>query len=166
MVHTRNIRRDADDCHRRPVMNRLARTLLLLLSLSLAAAAQPKTWGGTWVATVGSGGRAFRGTWDATPGRDPDTVLGNWTVMDQAGATVADGTWSARKAEKIWKGSWQARGRSGQQYAGTWRAQSQLPPSTQFAELFEFALTKIAGGTWQMSTAYSGTWSIRAYPRQ
>jgi hypothetical protein len=152
--------------NRRRVMNRLARTLLVLLSLSLAAAAQPKKWRGTWSATVGSGGRAFRGTWDATLGHDPDTVLGSWTVTDQAGATVATGTWAARKGEKAWKGSWQARAGSGQLFSGTWRAQSQLPASTPFSELFEFALTKIASGTWQIGTAYSGTWSIRAYPRQ
>jgi len=147
-------------------MNRLVRALLLLLSLSLAAAAQPKTWRGTWSATVGNGVRAFGGTWDATLGDNPNAVLGNWTVMDQAGATVAAGTWAARKDQKIWKGTWQARGRSGQLYSGTWRAQSHLPASNGFSELFESALTKIASGTWQVGTAYSGIWSIRSYPRQ
>ncbi len=53
-------------------------------------------------------------------------ALGSWTVMDQAGPTVADGTWAASKDQKIWKGSWQARVRSGQLYSGTWRAQPQL----------------------------------------
>ncbi len=147
-------------------MNCLVRAFLLLLSLSLAAAAQPKTWRGTWSATVGNGVRAFGGTWDAALGDNPNIVLGNWTVMDQAGATVAAGTWSARKDAKIWKGSWQARVRSGQLYSGIWQAQSQLPASAGFSELFEAALTKVASGTWQLGTAYSGTWSIRAYPRQ
>jgi hypothetical protein len=32
--------------------------------------------------------------------------------------------------------------------------------------LFEFALSKMASGTWRMGTAYSGGWSIRAYPRR
>jgi len=27
-------------------------------------------------------------------------------------------------------------------------------------------LTKVASGTWQVRTAYSGAWSIRAYPHQ
>jgi hypothetical protein len=84
-------------------MNRLARALLLLLSLSLAAAAQPKKWRGTWSATVGNGGRLFRGTLDASLDHDPDTVLGSRTMMDQAGATTAAGTWLARKDEKIWR---------------------------------------------------------------
>ena len=142
------------------------RALLLLLSLSLAAAAQPKTWRGTWSATVGNGVRAFGGTWDAALSDNPNFALGSWTVMDQAGATVAAGTWAARKDQKIWQGSWQARVRSGQRYSGTWRAQSQLPASNGFSELFESALTKVASGTWQVGTAYSGAWSIRAYPHQ
>jgi len=145
-------------------MNR--RALVLVLSLSLAAAAQPKTWRGTWSATVGNGVRAFGGTWDAALGDNPNAVLGNWTVTDQAGATVAAGTWAARKDQKIWRGSWQALGRSGQRYSGTWRAQSQLPASNGFSELFESALTKVASGTWQVGAAYSGTWSIRAYPHE
>ena len=86
--------------------------------------------------------------------------------MDQAGTTVAAGTWAARKDQKIWKGSWQARVRSGQLYSGTWRPQSHLPASAGFSELFEAALTKNASGTWEMGTAYSGTWSIRAHPHQ
>jgi hypothetical protein len=147
-------------------MNCLVRALLLLLSLSLAAAAQPKTWRGTWSATVGNGVRALGGTWDAALGDSPNIALGSWTVMDQAGATVAAGTWAARKDQKIWKGSWQARVRSGQLYSGTWRAQPQFSSSAGFSELFEFALTKIASGTWQMGPAYSGAWSIRTYPRQ
>lgn len=87
-------------------------------------------------------------------------------MIDQTGATVAAGTWAARKGQEIWKGSWQARGRSGQLYSGTWRAQSQLPASNGFSELFEPALTKVASRTWQMGTAYSGAWSIRTQPRQ
>jgi hypothetical protein len=86
--------------------------------------------------------------------------------MDQAGATVAAGTWAARKDQKVWKGSWQARGRSGQLYSGTWRAQPQLPSSAGFSELFEFALTiscqrDLAGGYSVLRCLVE-----RAYPHQ
>ncbi len=38
--------------------------------------------------------------------------------MDATGTTVAAGTWAARKDQKVWKGSWEARVRSGQLYSG------------------------------------------------
>jgi hypothetical protein len=147
-------------------MSRLVWTFLLLLMLSLAVAAQPKTWSGSWSANAGNDSRAFGGTWDATLGDDPETVLGNWTMLDQSGATLAAGTWSARKDERIWKGSWQARLASGQLYSGTWQAQSQLRSPSHFSELFEFALTKAASGAWHMGNAHSGGWSIRTSPGQ
>ena len=144
-------------------MNRWARTLLLLLSLSLAPAAERRTWSGTWSATIGNGSTVFGGTWDAATGDDADTVSGNWTLMDKSGATLADGTWAAHKDQNVWKGIWKARNRSGRLYSGTWRAHSELPASVRFSGLFESALSKMAGGTWRMSAAYSGAWSIRAF---
>jgi hypothetical protein len=147
-------------------MQRPVRTILLLVTLSLAVAAQQKTWRGSWTANSGSGVRTFGGTWDASLGDDQDTVVGNWTLVDKAGATVAAGTWAARKDEKIWRGSWQARGPSGGIYSGTWRAPSQAPPAALISKLFEFALAKVATGTWRMGTAYSGNWAIRAFPEQ
>lgn len=146
-------------------MRRLAWTFLGLLILALPAAAQPKTWSGTWSATIGRNARAFGGTWEATPGDDPDTVLGNWSMLDRAGATLANGAWSARKDEGIWKGGWQARLASGQLYSGTWRAQSPLRSPSHFSELFEFAIAKAASGAWRMGAAHSGGWSIRTYSR-
>ena len=142
-----------------------ARVLILFVSVWFAAAAQQKTWQGSWSATAGNGSTVFGGTWDAAVGNDPDTASGSWTLMDQSGATLADGTWAARKDQKVWKGLWQARGRSGRLYSGAWRAQSGLPAFARFSDLFEFALSKMASGTWRMGTAYSGGWSIRAYPR-
>jgi hypothetical protein len=147
------------------VMNCPAWTLLLLLSLSPAPAAQPKTWRGTWSATVGNGSTVFGGTWDAAVVDDADTLSGRWTLMDKSGATLADGTWAAHKDQNVWRGIWKARNRSGRLYSGTWRAQSQLPVSNGFSELLESALTKVANGTWQVGT-YSGTWLMRAYPHQ
>jgi hypothetical protein len=151
---------------RRRVLNRLARTILLLLSLSLAAVSEPKTWRGTWSATIGNGATVFGGTWDAAAGDDADTASGNWTLMDKSGATLADGTWAANKDQNVWRGVWKARNRSGRLYSGTWRAHLELPASVRFPGLFESALTKMASGTWRMGAAYSGAWSIRAYPRQ
>ena len=164
MIRTLDARGDISDCHRRRVMNR--RALLLLLSLSLAAAAQSKTWRGTWSANASNGSTVFGGAWDAAAGEDADTVSGSWTLMDKSGDTLADGTWAAHKDQNVWRGSWKARNRSGRLYSGTWRAHGELPASVRFPALFESALSKVASGTWQMGAAYSGAWSIRAYPRQ
>ena len=162
VVQTRKAARDVDDCDPRRVLSR--RTLLLLLSLSLAAGAQRKAWHGTWSATIGKGGAVFGGTWDAAAGEDPDTISGVWALMDKSGATLADGTWVAHKDQNVWRGIWKARNRSGSVYSGTWRALSELPASDPFPGLFESALSKMAGGTWRMGAAYSGAWSIRAFP--
>jgi hypothetical protein len=104
-----------------------ARVLILFLSVWFSAAAQQKTWQGSWSATAGNGSTVFGGTWDAALGDDPDTASGSWTLMDQSRATLADGTWAARKDQNVWRGLWQARGRSGRLYSGAWRAQSGLP---------------------------------------
>lgn len=148
-------------------MQRITRTLVVILGISLAATAQNKSpskaWRGTWSATVGNGARVFGGTWDATLGDDPDTVIGNWAITDQSGTTMASGTWAAHKDEKVWRGSWQARVASGQVYSGTWRAQAQLASTARISELFELSLGKAVSGTWRMGGEYAGAWSIRAY---
>lgn len=143
-------------------MHRLAYTLPLLLGLSLTG--QPKTWNGSWSASAGNGAAVFRGTWDAALSSEPDTVAGNWTLTDAHGEAVARGTWAARKNEKIWRGNWQARTSSDRVYTGTWRAQS-LPAAARFPALFESAVTDAVSGTWRMGSTYSGSWSIRVYPR-
>ena len=142
-----------------------ARSLLLLVCLALLATSQSKTWHGTWIATVGDSGTAFRGTWTATLADDPYTVTGTWTLINQAGQTLAGGTWSARKDEKTWVGGWRARGSANQLYAGSWQADSPLPSPGPISALFEFSLNEIARGTWTMGN-YAGAWSIRAYPRR
>ena len=139
--------------------------LLLLLSLPFMAWAQHRAWHGSWSATTSNGRTVLGGTWEAATGDDADTLSGTWTLMDHSGATLADGTWAARKDRNVWKGIWKARTRSNRIYSGTWRVQSQLPTSSRFADLFESALRKMASGTWRAGAAYSGSWSLRAFPR-
>ena len=138
---------------------------VLALTIALAAGAQSKTWGGSWTATIGSANRVLGGTWDGTVGATPDTAQGNWTLNDQTGATLASGTWAARKDGKTWQGSWQARDAAGQVHSGTWQAQTQLSRTAGMAELFEAALAATTRGTWRMGPAYGGGWAIRAFAR-
>lgn len=138
--------------------------MVLLATLSLAAAAQQPKWQGTWAASIGnSGTTAFAGTWDAGPGETKDTVNGAWSLRDQNGAELARGTWAAGKDGNAWKGTWQARRASGQVYNGTWRSQVDLKANSQFPELFEAAIAKAVSGIWGMGS-YSGGWTVRVYP--
>jgi hypothetical protein len=143
----------------------LACTLILLSSFSPAQSAGQPKWQGTWAATVGTGGTMFAGTWNASPGAAPDTVAGTWSLRDQNGAELATGTWAAGKDGKVWKGTWQARRPSGQVYDGTWRSQIELPVSSNFAGMFEAAITKAVSGSWRMSN-YAGAWTIRGYTQK
>ena len=91
-------------------MRHLARTVVLLASLSLAATGEQPKWQGSWAASVGYGGvTAFTGTWSAVPGQAADMVAGTWSLQDQRGSEMATGTWAAGKEGKVWKGTWQAR---------------------------------------------------------
>ena len=147
-------------------MRHLARTMILLASLSLPVDAQQTKWQGTWAASVGTAGTtAFAGTWDAVPGAVQDTANGTWSLRDQNGAELASGTWAAGKEGNVWKGTWQARRASGQIYNGTWRTQVELPTKSQFSEMFEAAITKAVSGTWGMGS-YIGAWTIRVYPQK
>jgi hypothetical protein len=144
-------------------MRHVARTVILLVVLCVAAVGQQPKWQGSFAASIGSGGvTAFTGTWTAVPGETPETVSGTWSLRDPSGAEVARGTWAAVKEGKVWKGTWQARRSSGQVYDGAWRSQIELPPTSQFPELFETALAKAVSGTWSMGS-YAGAWTIRAY---
>ena len=121
--------------------------LLLLLSLPFMAWAQHQAWHGSWRATTSNATTVLGGTWEAATGDDADTLSGTWTLMDHSGATLADG---GTRSDTI--------------YSGTWRVQSQLPTFSRFADLFESALRKMASGTWRAGAAYSGSWSLRAFP--
>jgi len=138
----------------------LAWAVVLLASSSLARAADPPQWQGTWAATSGSA--KFAGTWDAAPGKAPNTAGGNWALLDPDGRELATGTWAAVKEGKLWRGTWQARRPSGEIYDGTWQAQAELAANSHFAALFEAAIAGAVNGNWRMG-AHAGAWSIRAY---
>jgi len=145
---------------------RLTWAVIFLSGFSLTFGADQPKWQGTWAASVGSGGTTFAGTWEAVPGEGRETVAGTWSLRDRNGRELATGTWAASKEEKTWTGTWEARRPSGQVYRGTWRAQVELPATSQFQELFKAAITKAISGSWQMGTTYVGAWTIRAFSQK
>ncbi len=135
--------------------------LMLLAAAGGIAAAQPARWHGTWSATDGR--TTLRGTWSANAGDNPDIGLGQWTMLDASGRVIAGGTWSARKAEQRWEGSWRARDPSGHTYSGSWTAQLPLQPPAHFSDMLELSLSKVVSGGWRTARGRAGAWSIRAY---
>jgi hypothetical protein len=78
--------------------------------------------GGIWTATAGSG-QVLRGTWSGqTLPHSPNTVRGSWTLFNEASELLLQGTWSARKTNKGWQGSWTARTSIGGAFTGSWSA--------------------------------------------
>ncbi len=128
------------------------------LLLAGTVAAQSGEWRGTWSATAK--GLAISGGWTARAGTEPNTGTGAWTLYDHSGKTIAAGSWSARKAEKAWEGSWSARLPDGKVLSGKWATQAPLNPVASFTELFESAAKDVLSGTWQHG-GDSGAWSIR-----
>lgn len=108
----------------------------------------------------------LRGTWSAQPDRDGVTCTGEWTLEDEAGQTVASGTWSARKLDNAWQGSWRALADGGRSAAGTWTAEMKPSRSSKFSDLFEAALAEVVSGAWRADDRHSGAWSIRTAPEE
>ena len=106
------------------------------------------------------------GTWTARPHNQPNVSSGTWVIVDASGKPILTGSWSARKADKSWVGTWQARvsSSSGGVYSGSWTAESPVASASQFVGLFEYALTNTTRGTWRIGSQ-SGQWAIRASPR-
>ena len=77
-----------------------------LLVAAVAAGEVPPIRRGEWIVTVDSG-QNLRGRWvgQALP-EDPNALHGSWLLLSDTGKTVLSGTWSARKAQRGFRGSW------------------------------------------------------------
>jgi hypothetical protein len=127
-----------------------------------ATAAAPATSAlrGAWSATT-AGGRVLRGAWSAEVAlATPDVALGAWSLVDERGATVMGGTWSARRAPKGWRGAWSARvGDSSRVVSGTWEADDRtLAGRKTFGDLLARTAETTVGGVWRMGRAHGNWW--------
>ena len=135
-------------------------SILLFTQCSLAQEAGSVLYG-SWTATAGPS-QIFRGTWSAeTYRRNPNEAQGSWTLVDNSGAVMLEGTWSARKIGSHWQGTWRARATRGPSFSGSWEAN--LPESTDqtFAALLKRTIGKEVAGSWQ-SGGYKGNWWLRS----
>jgi hypothetical protein len=86
--------------------------------------------------------------------------VGSWTLLGDAGQLLLEGTWSARKQPRGWRGAWSARVSStGQVLSGTWAADGAgLGGVATFeAMLGRAAVTRVAG-TWRSGRARGNWW--------
>ncbi|MEJ2110030.1 MAG: SH3 domain-containing protein [Acidobacteriota bacterium] len=119
--------------------------------------------GSTWRATT-INGRTVGGTWTGNVNISTGTASGSWAVVNGSNRIVLQGTWSAIKYEREWRGSWRAlvNGKS-REYSGAWISRLKLDPNSTLVQLFEQAENEEINGTWQ-SAGQSGSWSIRVIP--
>jgi hypothetical protein len=131
-----------------------------------ADAGAAPTVSGVWTATK-KGGAVFRGGWSAEiTAATPNVAVGSWTMTDDKGGIVMQGTWSARKEPKGWRGAWSARiAPTGSVISGTWEADdSTLKGRKSFADLLRHtAVTQIAG-VWRAGRA-TGNWWLQSRPK-
>jgi hypothetical protein len=130
-----------------------------------AGAAGSPTVSGTWSATK-KGGGVYRGGWTAQiAAATPNDAVGSWTATDEAGHVLMQGTWSARKAPKGWRGGWSARlAPAGNVISGTWEADDRpLKGRKTFADLLRHAAVTQIAGIWRAGHA-TGNWWLQAKP--
>jgi hypothetical protein len=135
------------------------RGLLIILLFTQSALAQEPggVLYGSWTATAGPS-QIFRGTWSAeTSRRNPNEAQGSWTLVNDSGEVVLQGTWSARKTGRQWKGTWRAQTNRGQSFSGNWEADLPESADQTFAALLKRTIEKQVAGSWQ-SGGYRGNW--------
>jgi hypothetical protein len=147
---------------------RLAVVLVLLTLLTLtssapaahAAAPAASALTGRWMATA-TDGQVFAGTWSASFAVDtPNAAIGAWKLVDETGVKVLmRGTWSARKVQGAWRGSWAARVEGGGAASGQWTADAKTAAAAKtFRELLALTAETQIGGTWRTSHNHGNWW--------
>jgi len=131
--------------------------LLAVLGSSAAAQRAPTSFSGSWTASAGAG-QMLRGTWSAvvSPG-SRNRAQGSWTLLSDTGEILMQGSWSARKAERDWVGTWSARAGTGGSFSGTWSAYLPDFSGKTFEEMLRRTLVKQVAGSWQ-SGRHQGNW--------
>jgi hypothetical protein len=124
------------------------------------AAGAPPVFEGTWIATAGSS-PPLRGRWSAQalPG-SADEMQGSWSMIDDAGDTVARGTWSARRSKRGFQGKWQARAATGAIYKGSFEAHLPGFKGKTLQDMFAGTRTAQISGFWRMGRA-EGAWYLK-----
>jgi hypothetical protein len=135
---------------------------ILTVTATMAGAAGPRpVVQAIWVAQGGAA--IFHGNVSAqalpTSG---NALVGSWTLANEDWAIVMQGTWSGKKSERGWAGTWRARTQAGEIFDGTWQA---VPPTGFKGKTFEDLFRAIGdvqiSGYWKTRGGSSGAWWLK-----
>ena len=138
--------------------------VLAATATTLGAAPHPAIYG-LWTATAGT--TVFHGKWSAQAlPASPNSLIGSWALLNDSGATAMQGTWSARRSGRGWRGTWEAKAQpAGGTFSGTWQA---VPPDDFQGKTFEDLLRATANlqlsGTWSSRGGAAGGWWLKPPP--
>jgi hypothetical protein len=81
-------------------------------------------------------------------------------MVNDSGATLMGGTWSAGRAPRGWRGTWSARiGAGNDIVSGTWQADdSTLRGAKTFRDMLARVGQKQIAGVWHMGHAHGNWW--------
>jgi hypothetical protein len=128
---------------------------VLLAFCALAQQTRPVLQG-SWIATEGPN-HSYRGRWSAQflPG-NKNAAQGRWVLFNQKKDIVQEGTWSARKSAKGWRGTWSARSQKSRTVSGTWAA-AELDGKT-LEDMLNRTAEKQINGSWQSGRSQGNWW--------
>jgi len=144
---------------------RLRTAILVILWLAVTVLVAPArllgqeaghVFSGSWTASVGD--RYLRGMWSGeVSGPSRNAAKGSWTLLSDTGEVIQQGTWSARKTEKGWTGTWLAKDAGGGALSGSWNAELAGFAGKTLEEMLQRTSEKQVAGGWQ-SGRYQGYW--------
>jgi hypothetical protein len=89
-------------------------------------------------------------------------VIGSWTLLNDGGEVTMQGTWSAKRSGRDWRGTWRATVHPGGTLAGSWQA---VPPDDFRGKTFEELLRATdhlqISGSWRSRGGAAGAWWLK-----
>lgn len=128
---------------------------------ALAATPRPALYG-VWTATAGAA--VLHGKWSAQAlPTSPNSLIGSWSLLSDGGEVTMQGTWSAKRSGRGWRGTWRAKVQpAGGTLTGTWQA---VPPSAFQGKTFEDLLRATdqlqISGYWKSGGGAAGAWWLK-----
>jgi hypothetical protein len=92
--------------------------------------------------------------------KDGLALDGTWNLVSRAGQVLLTGTWSARKRDGAWDGTWTAQPENGPVYEGAWSARVRIPPKSVFSDMLDAARKAAVTGGWETRGGLRGGFTV------
>ena len=149
------------DLHGDITMQKWTLAVTLLLASCAVAQQAPSVLQGSWIATAGPS-RFLRGHWSAQVlPATKNAANGSWVLFSESNQVVLEGTWSAQKSTKGWRGTWSARIQKSRTVSGMWDAAMADFNGKTFEDMLKRTAEKQIGGSWQSGRAQGNWWLQR-----